>query len=219
MKRRVHRRKEKGGEAVSSVQCTDALELVSTVSTSHKVSSFDFGRTLVSSDEVEVLFGLNNNSMQVYKFGRSNGKKEESGGAVENTGSYEKTLSIALAGHRSDVRALCLTSTDDMVLSVGQKESKMWSVRSLECVRSLDVENGLCCCVLPGDKHAGDRHEGREAGAGGPEHGRRAADAAGTQGQHLERGRAARREGHGLGRLGPQHLLLGDILCMAGMGS
>ena len=154
MKRRVHRRKEKGGEAVSSVQCTDALELVSTVSTSHKVSSFDFGRTLAASDEVEVLFGLNNNSMQVYKFGRSNGKKEESGGAVENTGSYEKTLSIALAGHRSDVRALCLTSTDDMVLSVGQKESKMWSVRSLECVRSLDVENGLCCCVLPGDKHA-----------------------------------------------------------------
>lgn len=157
MKRRVHRRKEKGGEAASTVQCTDALELVSTVNTTHKVSSFDFGRALAASDEVEVLFGLNNNCMQLYRFGRSNGKKSvkgEDSAVVENTGSYEKVLSIALAGHRSDIRALALTTTDDMVLSVGQKESKMWSVRSLECVRSIEVENGLCCCILPGDKHA-----------------------------------------------------------------
>lgn len=159
MKRRVRRRKEKGGVAESRVQCSDVLELVSTVNTSHKISSFDFGRVFEESDEIEVLFGLNNNSMQLYRFGRKNApakesKNEEDEKGVENTGSYERVLSIALAGHRSDVRALALTSSDDLLLSVGQKDAKMWTVRSLECVRSMDIENGLCCAILPGDKHA-----------------------------------------------------------------
>ena len=161
MKRRVRRRKEKGDAGDSSIQCSDVLEVVSTVNTTHKLTSFDFGRELASSDEVEVLFGLNNNSMQVYRFGRHNatqegkeGKEGKEGTSVENTGSYEKTLAIALAGHRSDVRALSLLSTDDMLLSVGQKDVRLWTIRSLECVRSIDVEGGLCCCLLPGDKYA-----------------------------------------------------------------
>lgn len=155
MKRRVKRRKEKGETGVGSVQCSDLLEVVSTVNTTHKLTSFDFGRVLVGSDEVEMLFGLNNNSMQLYRFGRHNASaKEEEGKGAENTGSYEKVLSLSLAGHRSDVRALALFSTDDLLLSVGQKDARMWSIRSLECVRSIDVEGGLCCCLLPGDKYA-----------------------------------------------------------------
>lgn len=59
MKRRVKRRKEKGETGVSNVQCSDLLEVVSTVNTTHKLTSFDFGRVLVGSDEVEILFGLN----------------------------------------------------------------------------------------------------------------------------------------------------------------
>ena len=54
-----------------------------------------------------------------------------------------------------------------------------------------------------GRQARGDRHEGRQAGAGGPELGRHHAVAAGAQGQHLECGRASRREGHGVGRVGP----------------
>ena len=156
MKRRIRRRKERGGGAKARGKCSDAMELVSTVKTTHKLTSFDFGRQLKESDEVEVLFGMNNNSMQLYRLSRNNSQatKDEEGRSMENTGSYEKVLSIALAGHRSDVRALALTSTDDLILSVGQKDAKVWSVRSLECVRSIDVVNGLCCCILPGDKHA-----------------------------------------------------------------
>lgn len=159
MKRRIRRRKEKGGVAESRVQCSDVLELVSTVNTSHKISSFDFGHVLEASDEIEVLFGLNNNAMQLYHFGRKNApskesKNEDDEKGVENTGSFERVLSISLAGHRSDIRAMALTSTDDLLLSVGQKDAKMWTIRSLECVRTIDVENGLCCAILPGDKHA-----------------------------------------------------------------
>ena len=169
MKRRVRRRKEKGDVGESIVQCSDVLELVSTVNTTHKLTSFDFGRVLPISDEIEVLFGLNNNSMQIYHFGRHNApakkessknKKEDStkdkeeGSGVENTGSFEKLMSISLAGHRSDVRAVSLFSTDDILLSVGQKDARMWSIRFLECIRSIDVEGGLCCCLLPGDKFA-----------------------------------------------------------------
>ena len=108
MKRRVKRRKEKGDSGDSLVQCSDVLELVSTVNTTHKLTSFDFGRELSSSDEIEVLFGLNNNSMQMYRFGRHNAstkkdkEKKEDGAGVENTGSFEKLMSISLAGHRSD---------------------------------------------------------------------------------------------------------------------
>ena len=156
MKRRIRRRKEKGGTAESRMQCSDVMELVSTVNLTHKLTSFDFGRQLKESDEVEVLFGLNNNSMQLYRLGCNNSQasKDEEGKSAENTGSYEKVLSIALSGHRSDVRALALTSTDDLILSVGQKDAKMWNVRSLECIRNINVDNGLCCCILPGDKHA-----------------------------------------------------------------
>ena len=90
MKRRVRRRKEKGDVGDSSIQCSDVLEVVSTVNTTHKLTSFDFGRELVGSDEVEVLFGLNNNSMQVYRFGRHNAtqesKESKEGKEEENRG-------------------------------------------------------------------------------------------------------------------------------------
>jgi len=153
MKRRVKRRKEKGDIGDSLVQCSDVLELVSTVNTTHKLTSFDFGRELSSSDEIEVLFGLNNNSMQMYRFGRHNAstkkdkEKKEDGAGVENTGSFEKLMSISLAGHRSDVRAVSLFSTDDILLSVGQKDARMWSIRSLVLVWK-EVCVAVCCLVI-----------------------------------------------------------------------
>lgn len=47
MKRRVKRRKEKGDIGDSLVQCSDVLELVSTVNTTHKLTSFDFGQRVI----------------------------------------------------------------------------------------------------------------------------------------------------------------------------
>ncbi|RKO94913.1 WD40 repeat-like protein, partial [Caulochytrium protostelioides] len=60
----------------------------------------------------------------------------------------------ALPGHRSDVRAVALSTTEDLILSTSQDEAKVWNRRTQTCVSSFSAASGLgvCCMFVPGNK-------------------------------------------------------------------
>ena len=63
----------------------------------------------------------------------------------------EERVSIQLPGHRSDVRAVALSSDDTLLASCGHGKTKIWKVSSCKCTTSLKTGYGLCVAFLPGD--------------------------------------------------------------------
>lgn len=129
-----------------------------------------------------VLVALHNNSLEVWGLegaGWGDGssapskkrrkKKEEhesdgdAGGDDDDSGRSKNTPSSAcscsrlaildMQGHRSDVRAVAISSDGSMVASVSHGLAKVWSSKSRQCVRSSPCGFGLAVVFAPGDRH------------------------------------------------------------------
>ena len=131
-------------------------------------SDADFGST-------RVLVSLHNNSMEVWgldgccrsgdddgKAASNKAKRSESGGAVGDDEAAAAAAAMATAsrmmvldlqGHRSDVRAVAVSSDGAMVASVSHGLAKAWSSRTRQCVRSTPCGFGLTVAFAPGDRH------------------------------------------------------------------
>lgn len=159
----------------------DELETAVVLRADHRVRSFDFapsmtkgggGRGGKGRDSTRVLVALHNNSMEVWGLegavgdvdgAAAKGKKvskrkggvedggEEEGAKVEASCSREAILD--LQGHRSDVRAVAVSSDGSMVASVSHGLAKAWSSRTRQCVRSVPCGFGLAVVFAPGDRH------------------------------------------------------------------
>lgn len=68
--------------------------------------------------------------------------------------SFELKQRLDQAGHRSDVRALVLSSDDATLISASNAGAKIWSAASGACVGTLEGGYGLCCVFAPGNRHA-----------------------------------------------------------------
>lgn len=77
--------------------------------------------------------------------------KEEKDEEVEDVSDLLNTLE--LPGHRSDVRALALSSNDEMLVSTSNGLIKVWNVRTLSVIRTIQSGYGLCVAYAPGDRH------------------------------------------------------------------
>lgn len=60
--------------------------------------------------------------------------------------------SINLQGHRSDIRALALSSDDEVLLSASASEIKLWNIHSQQCIRTISSGYVLCALFAPGNK-------------------------------------------------------------------
>jgi len=57
------------------------------------------------------------------------------------------------SGHRTEVRALCISS-DSLAVATGSGESiKMWNRTSQSCLRSIETGYVTSLCFVPGDRH------------------------------------------------------------------
>ena len=65
---------------------------------------------------------------------------------------YTRALSVDLPGHRTDVRALALSSDDRMLASASNGTLKIWNLKTQSCIRTLDSGYALTCTFLPGDR-------------------------------------------------------------------
>lgn len=166
--RRKKRDKEKGkdvsdevnGDEQQQPSWADRLSSWTILRAPSKIRSFAFAspssarqargktRSAVAADDVHVLLALNNNSLQTYSVPLPSNAKRA--GVPEAT----QVHTVALAGHRTDVRALAVSYDDNLIASASHGELKIWNRRSLKCLRTiLDVGYVLCLAWLPGDRH------------------------------------------------------------------
>jgi len=169
LRRRRKRRKEKGRtgkkgaddgiadkeeegneEAEEQLSAVDELELMATIRSKHKVSAAAMAPPTGRRAPSRLVLALANNSLEVYEIKESNTEKTD-GTAATN---ISKLLAIDNHGHRSDIRAVTLSSDDSMVLSTSNSGVKIWNPRSGACIRTIDSGYGLCALFVPGNKHA-----------------------------------------------------------------
>ncbi|KAF2118310.1 F-box/WD repeat-containing protein pof1 [Lophiotrema nucula] len=116
-----------------------------TVRTAGKVRSASWMQ-IKGSKKLQLLVGTSNNLIDVYEIPQKGKSK------TEDAPEYTRTVSVELAGHRNDIRALALSSDDRMLASASSGGLKIWNVRTQNCLRTLECGYALCCAFLPGDK-------------------------------------------------------------------
>jgi U3 small nucleolar RNA-associated protein 12 len=155
-KRRRKREKAKGetnGDAddaedkidIADAEISEVIVPYVTVRTAGKVRSVSWMHTR-KSKKLQLLVGTNNNLIDIYEIPQKGKTK------TEEAPDYNRTLSVELAGHRNDIRALALSSDDRMLASASSGGLKIWNVRTQNCLRTLECGYALCCAFLPGDK-------------------------------------------------------------------
>lgn len=125
---------------------TDELELLCVVRSSHKVKSFAFSPDVAKDGSTSLLAGLQNNSIETYTLSPT---------AADMDARCTKAHAITLSGHRSDVRAVAISSDDQLLLSLSSSAVKIWNARSLQCIRTLDdgLSLALSAVFAPGNMH------------------------------------------------------------------
>ena len=116
-------------------------------------------------DSTRILVSLHNNSMEVWGLDgccrSDDGKASKKAKRSENDAADDEAAATAasrmmvldLQGHRSDVRAVAVSSDGAMVASVSHGLAKAWSSTTRQCVRSTPCGFGLTVAFAPGDRH------------------------------------------------------------------
>jgi len=124
----------------ATLSAGDELELVATIRSKHKISSCAICPMTGHKSPSRLVLSLANNSLEIweYKPGRE----------------AARTSVIDAVGHRSDVRAVALSSDDALCLSTSNTGVKIWNPRSGACLRTIEAGYGLCTLFAPGNNHA-----------------------------------------------------------------
>ncbi|KAJ0400066.1 hypothetical protein ATCC90586_000538 [Pythium insidiosum] len=125
---------------------TDEFELLCVVRSAHRIKSFAFSPDVAKDGTTSLLLGLHNNSIETYTLTPS---------AAELDARHAKAHTIALGGHRSDVRFVAISSDDQLLLSLSSAAVKIWNARSMQCIRTLsdELSLALCAAFAPGNMH------------------------------------------------------------------
>ena len=133
---------------LSSAPITDVIIPYVLVRTAGKVRSINWaGRR--SGNSLQLLAATTNNQLELYNVTT---KQKEKLTKSDEPPDYTRPFSVDMPGHRTDVRALALSSDDRMLASACNGSLKIWNVRTQSCIRTLDCGYALCATFLPGDK-------------------------------------------------------------------
>lgn len=137
-----------GEDDISKAPVNEIFVFNVIVRTGGKVSSVDWagGR---SSKALQLLVATTNNQLELYTIPVQLSHKNS---RPSDTDEYERSLAVDLPGHRTDVRAVALSSDARMLATASSGSLKVWNVQTQNCLRTLDCGYALCCIFLPGDK-------------------------------------------------------------------
>ncbi|KIL70155.1 hypothetical protein M378DRAFT_117072 [Amanita muscaria Koide BX008] len=155
-KKRVKEKRVKEGHAVEETNDDEQLDEITLldlftphviIRASGKIRSFSFDANEVSArGSAQILLALANNALEVYTIPQPVKSKEEVPDA-------SRIYSVDLPGHRTDIRTLCLSSDDQLLASASNGQLKIWNMKSLACIRTMDCGHAICSTFLPGDRH------------------------------------------------------------------
>lgn len=98
-------------------------------------------------DKVELLISLANNSIETYSVKVPESFMTKTTGPAD----YSRTYALDIAGHRSDIRAVSLSSDSKLVATASNGSLKVWNTRTGNCLRTVECGYALCASFLPGD--------------------------------------------------------------------
>ena len=116
------------------------------VRTTGKARSVDWV-VIPGKKDLQLLIGSTNNLLELYDVVGKDKLKSKS-----DVPDYNRSLAVELPGHRTDVRALAISSDDKMLASAANGSLKIWNIRTSACIRTFECGYALCCAFLPGDK-------------------------------------------------------------------
>ncbi|KAK3939138.1 WD domain-protein [Diplogelasinospora grovesii] len=137
---------EEKAEDVSKAEVADAFAQHVIVRTTGKVRSVDWA-TNSGTKDLQLVVGSTNNLLEMYTIVGKD--KLQSKTEVPD---YNRALAVELAGHRTDVRSLAISSDDKMLASAANGSLKIWNIKTQTCIRTFECGYALCCAFLPGDK-------------------------------------------------------------------
>ncbi|RPD67061.1 WD40 repeat-like protein [Lentinus tigrinus ALCF2SS1-7] len=129
-----------------AVELADLFQPYLIVRASGKVRSFGFGEEEVGGKGNTQLFvALANNALEVYNIPPPTKSKDAPPEA-------SRVFTVDLPGHRTDVRTLCLSSDDALLASASNGSLKIWNMKTIACIRTMDCGYAICSTFLPGDR-------------------------------------------------------------------
>lgn len=133
-------------DSLAAAEVTDVFVPYVTLRTGGRVRSVDWATRggTKAADAVQLLVACTNNTLEFYDVPKP--RKE-----VEIP-EYNKVYAVDLPGHRTDIRALALSSDDRMLASASSGSLKIWNVKTSTCIRTFECGYALSCSFLPGDK-------------------------------------------------------------------
>lgn len=130
---------------ISRAAISDIIVPYVIVRTGGRVRSIDWTGTK-SGKSFSILVATSNNQLEVFEV-LSNDKKK--GTEIPD---YNRTLSVDMPGHRSDIRCVALSSDDRMLATASNGSLKIWNAKTQSCLRTLECGYAICLAFLPGDK-------------------------------------------------------------------
>ncbi|KAI1496565.1 WD domain-containing protein [Biscogniauxia marginata] len=135
-------------ENISSADVTDAFAQHLIIRAGGKIKSVDWA-DVHGKKKLQLLIGTTNNQLELYNIPL---KQKSSKSKEEEVPDYERALSVEIPGHRTDIRALALSSDDRLLASTSNGSLKIWSILTQKCGKTIECGYALCCAFLPGDK-------------------------------------------------------------------
>lgn len=132
---------------------SDDLEAQIPIRTETKLNNFTFPSRAFSKGKAgqpavcSALVALADNSLQTWAMPlaplvATQNEQEAALAAAKLTSALEVRHTVDLAGHRSGVRTLALSSDDSLLLSTAGSQVKLWNMNTHNCIRTLDlIEN------------------------------------------------------------------------------
>ncbi|TIB97034.1 hypothetical protein E3Q18_02824 [Wallemia mellicola] len=152
--RRKRRNKDKGKpvneNASEEVTINDRLTPHLVLHSNSKVKSFSFPPLPSSFDHkapAQVLLALANNAAEVHAIPQPTKKSVE-----DSQPEAVRLHSLDLPGHRADIRALALSSDDQLLASASNGQLKIWNMKTQACLRTIECGYAICIAFLPGNK-------------------------------------------------------------------
>ena len=137
-----------GADPVPEVSDVFILHVI--VRTGGKVRSIDWAINRPSKN-LQLLAATSNNQLELYDVDNSSNKKSKQEPASEPP-DYHRSFAVELPGHRTDIRAIALSSDDTMLATASNGSLKIWNVQTQSCLRTLECGYALSCAFLPGDR-------------------------------------------------------------------
>lgn len=149
IKSRTKRLKEKGlddDEIITNIRQNQVSMMITpftTLRTLSKIKSCDW--TKVGND-INLILGMVNNSLEVHNLKLPENFKKS------NDIVTQKVNIIDNLGHRHDIRAIDISSNNDMLVTTSNGELKVWNIKNYNILRSFQLSSGypLCTKFLPG---------------------------------------------------------------------